>query len=159
MSVFVKNLAAPSNDQERYFCKHQEAECKDVEQAFGVLKACWQIIELPCKFWYKDMMLQVIKACVILHNMIIEDEQLGNEDYGNMFDYLFEDEDEQVDITPTLQVTKPHDCNLVATTIEELLGAFEAIRCESTHTALRNDLIQHLWTNRLTEHQHYINTL
>ena len=73
------------------------------------------------------MTIQLIKACVILHNMIIEDKQLGNIDYGNMFDYLFDNDEYETNSVPTLQVTKPHECNLVATTIEQLLGAYEAI--------------------------------
>lgn len=50
LSVFAKTMQAPATEQERYYCKRQEGERKDVERAFGVLKARWRIIDLPFKF-------------------------------------------------------------------------------------------------------------
>ena len=52
----------------------QEAQRKDVMRAFGVLQARWSILALPCKLWSVGAMNHVIIACIILHNMIIEDE-------------------------------------------------------------------------------------
>jgi Plant transposon protein len=52
----------------------QEAVCKDVERVFGVLQACFLIVRRPGHFWRENNLHDIMKACVILHNMIIEDE-------------------------------------------------------------------------------------
>ena len=47
---------------------------KDVERAFGVLKKRWRILGIPCRLWDKDQIGNVMYTCIILHNMILEDE-------------------------------------------------------------------------------------
>ena len=37
-------------------------------------QARWRIVATPCRVWYKDAMNVVMTACIILHNMIVEDE-------------------------------------------------------------------------------------
>ena len=53
----------------------QESARKDVERCFGVLQARFAIIPGSSRFWSKDDMTIIIKACIILHNMIVEDER------------------------------------------------------------------------------------
>ena len=45
--IFVKTTAEPQVPKQSYFSMRQEAERKDVEQAFGVLLTRWRIIALP----------------------------------------------------------------------------------------------------------------
>ena len=52
----------------------QESLRKDVDRAFGVLQSRYQIIDKRCKLWNQDNMKDIITACVILHNMIVEDD-------------------------------------------------------------------------------------
>jgi hypothetical protein len=52
----------------------QEGTKKDVERAFGVLQARWEILRNPCRQWEIEDMIDIIQACVIMHNMIIQDE-------------------------------------------------------------------------------------
>ena len=42
--------------------------------AFGVLQARWAIVNGPARFCYKEVIVDVMYACIILHNMIVEDE-------------------------------------------------------------------------------------
>ena len=58
---------------------------KDVERAFGVLQARFAIIYGPTRFFYPEMLQEIMKACIILHNIIVEDEWDENEAVD--FDY------------------------------------------------------------------------
>ena len=59
--------------QSVHFQKLQEASQKDIEQAFAVLQGKWLILATPAQFWSPNDMVSIIKACIILHNMIVED--------------------------------------------------------------------------------------
>uniref|UniRef100_A0A0D3ECS7 DDE Tnp4 domain-containing protein n=1 Tax=Brassica oleracea var. oleracea TaxID=109376 RepID=A0A0D3ECS7_BRAOL len=59
------------------FTQHQEAVRKDVEHAFGVLQARLSIVKNPSLFWDKVKIGKIMRACIILHNMIVEDERDG----------------------------------------------------------------------------------
>uniref|UniRef100_A0A0D3BSP0 DDE Tnp4 domain-containing protein n=1 Tax=Brassica oleracea var. oleracea TaxID=109376 RepID=A0A0D3BSP0_BRAOL len=48
---------------------------KDVERAFGVLQARFAVVKNPSKLWDKEKIGNIMKACIILHNMIVEDER------------------------------------------------------------------------------------
>ena len=53
----------------------QESCRKDVERAFGVLQSRFAIIVGPSRFWRKEVLHDIMTTCIILHNMIIEDER------------------------------------------------------------------------------------
>jgi hypothetical protein len=42
---------------------------------FGVLQAKWQIMVYPCRFWDYNVIADVLMACIILHNMVIKDQE------------------------------------------------------------------------------------
>ena len=48
---------------------------KDVERAFGVLQARFAVVRGPTKLWKSEDIANVMKACTILHNMIVQDER------------------------------------------------------------------------------------
>ena len=73
-STFVKTILSPRGHKKKLFTKVQEANRKDVECAFGVLQARFAIVCGPARFFYSETLQDIMKACVILHNMIIEDE-------------------------------------------------------------------------------------
>ena len=74
-STFVKTIPRPLGAKRKLFAKAQKAYGKDVERAFGVLQARFAIICGPTRFFYHETLQDIMKACKILHNMIIEDEQ------------------------------------------------------------------------------------
>ena len=61
--------------KKKLFAKTQEAYRKDVERAFGVLQAWFAIVRGPTRFFYHETLQNIMKAYVILHNVIIEDER------------------------------------------------------------------------------------
>ena len=79
-----------------------------------------------------------MKSCIILHNMIIEDERdddnelvavaAGNEDYDSL------GTDGSVEVS------------LGSIPFDQFMARKRAIRDSNTHYALRHDIITHLWT-------------
>ena len=46
-----------------------------MERAFGVLQSRWAIIKGPARLWDKRVLHDIMTTCIIMHNMIIEDER------------------------------------------------------------------------------------
>ncbi|XP_010473788.1 PREDICTED: uncharacterized protein LOC104753197 [Camelina sativa] len=53
----------------------------DVERAFGVLQARFAIVKNPALMLDKVKIGNIMRACIILHNMIVEDERDGYTQY------------------------------------------------------------------------------
>ena len=75
-----------------------------------------------------------MKACIILHNMIVEDEWDENE----VVDFDYEQIDE-VD-NPPIQVSREHANGFMA-----FIQSHERIKDQQIHSQLQSDLIKHLW--------------
>ncbi|KAI8524762.1 hypothetical protein RHMOL_Rhmol13G0174100 [Rhododendron molle] len=73
--AFVKTISCPQGLEARNFAAAQESARKDVERAFGVLQARFAIICGLARFWDRETLQDIMKACIIMHNMIIEDER------------------------------------------------------------------------------------
>uniref|UniRef100_A0A0D2ZXL8 DDE Tnp4 domain-containing protein n=1 Tax=Brassica oleracea var. oleracea TaxID=109376 RepID=A0A0D2ZXL8_BRAOL len=76
-ATFVQSISLPQGPKATLFAQHQEGVQKDVERAFGVLQARFGIIKNPARIWDKAKIGKIIRACIILHNMIVEDERNG----------------------------------------------------------------------------------
>ena len=107
---------------------------KDVERAFGVLQARFAIIYGPTRFFYPEMLQEIMKACIILHNIIVEDEWDENEAVD--FDY---EQIGEVD-NPPIQVSREHVNGFMA-----FIQSHERIKDQQIHSQLQSDLIDHLW--------------
>eukprot|EP00644_Phytophthora_capsici_P002357 jgi/Phyca11/105696/e_gw1.11.839.1 len=90
--VFVKSIEKPLGNKRKLFAKYQEANRKDVERCFGVLQARWRILDIPCRLLSPIKIEKVMKTCIILHNMIVEDERELQD--GDTFNYLFEEQNQ-----------------------------------------------------------------
>ncbi|XP_021999451.1 uncharacterized protein LOC110896359 [Helianthus annuus] len=75
-STLVKSFVYPPNNnlKTQYFKRRQESCRKDVERAFGVLQARWAMIRGPGRSTSIPVLGDIMHACIILHNMIVEDE-------------------------------------------------------------------------------------
>ncbi|XP_057742911.1 uncharacterized protein LOC130961184 [Arachis stenosperma] len=74
-ATFVKSISKPQGEKHKLFVQYQEGQRKDVERAFGVLQARFAIIRGPTQFWEKKKLANIMRACIKLHNMIVEDER------------------------------------------------------------------------------------
>ena len=74
--TFVKSIKEPKTKKKQCeFARVQEAARKDIERAFGVLQSRFAIVRGPARFWDKKTLKNIMTCCVILHNMILEDER------------------------------------------------------------------------------------
>lgn len=123
-SVFVQTIHEPQVEKNCLFAEMHEACRRDVERCFGVLQSRFAVIQNPSRLWDKEVVRDIMYACVILHNMIIEDEQDLN------LEPCF---DEQI-----VQLRRGESFALETQGTEDIddLGR---------HFSLRNDLIEHLW--------------
>ncbi|XP_047964923.1 uncharacterized protein LOC125209369 [Salvia hispanica] len=135
--VFVKTLRQPAGAKRQYFARKQEAAKKDVERAFGVLQARWAILRCPARVWHEDDVADIMVACIILHNMIIEDEGFAAERW-----------------TPEDGVSTSHSVASapiqmgVPRSNEYLIQRFADIRRSTAHDQLQVDLIEEVWARR-----------
>jgi hypothetical protein len=79
-ATLVKTIPEPRGSKRTYFAKAQEAVRKDVERAFGVLQSRFAIIRGPARFWDDKTLSEIITACIIMHNMIVDDEGILDPD-------------------------------------------------------------------------------
>ena len=71
-ATLIQSISHPTSGKERLFAMKHEATRKDVECAFGVLQSRWAITHNPVRYWDKNDLCKIMKTCIILHNMIIE---------------------------------------------------------------------------------------
>jgi hypothetical protein len=131
-STFVKTISAPQGAKKKHFTTGQESARKDIERAFGVLQARFAILCQPARLFNVCYIKQIMKAYIILYNMIIEDER--HEQDMLDFDY------EQPDDNPPKPMSHDRPDMLV-----EFIHNHLRIQDKETHSQLQSNLIKHLW--------------
>lgn len=127
-SMFISTVHQPQTDKLKHFAMCQESARKDVERAFGVLQARFEIIKRPARSWYETHIINILMACVILHNMIIEDER--------------------DDSSPPYLRVPPCALGRAPMPWLEFLSSTAEINSKANHFRLRNDIIEHLWNRK-----------
>eukprot|EP00644_Phytophthora_capsici_P010099 jgi/Phyca11/120454/e_gw1.41.260.1 len=94
-SCFVSTISKPANPKQKQFAQVQEGFRKDVERAFGVLRVKFRILKHPSRTWNAADLLLIMEACVILHNMIVEN------NYKNVLQYSIADHPKMLKIYQT----------------------------------------------------------
>ncbi|CAN0919802.1 hypothetical protein LINGRAHAP2_LOCUS31665 [Linum grandiflorum] len=129
-STLVKTIANPTDNKEALFAERQEGYRKDVERAFGILQARWAIVRNPARSWDVPSLKNIMLTCIILHNMIIEDEQVNEfDEMRGDLDYEFFEANMPPNIPP----------------LQQYFARNASIRDGNEHRRLKKDLIEHLW--------------
>lgn len=144
--TLVKAIRRPRGEQERYFVRMQESYRKDVERAFGVLQARWGMVRGAARLWNKDDLHNVINACIILHNMIVEEERHS---YHNMYDYHEHEPPTGIDyIHEGVPQIEDIERNMNNPAYVSYLRRYGEIFNKAEHKELQRRLVQHLWSQR-----------
>ncbi|XP_047948836.1 uncharacterized protein LOC125194630 [Salvia hispanica] len=122
--VFLKTISCPTGARREFFAAKQEAARKDVERGFGVLQARWGIVKGPARSWYRHHIANVMYACIILHNMIIHDDEAA----------------------PSAGHAAPPVVRGLPYGLSERLQAQESMRNQQAHIDLINNMIEEVWT-------------
>ncbi|XP_042412865.1 uncharacterized protein LOC122001932 [Zingiber officinale] len=85
----------------------------------------------PSRFWQKNIFHDIMTSCIIMHNMIIENERDMNTSIVD-----------QDKVSSAADVDTTVDDN---TRFQKFLARYEGIKNKNVHFALRNTLIEHLW--------------
>ena len=70
--TLIKAKGMNQDPPSQNFQKLQEAAQKDIKCAFGALQGKWLIVSVPVRLWSPEDMVIIMKTCVILHNMSVE---------------------------------------------------------------------------------------
>jgi hypothetical protein len=130
----VKSIQEPQTPKDKLYAERQEGARKDVERAFGVLKQRFKIVAEPSRLWYQADISNIMQTCVILHNMIVEDEKDMVEDFPDLNDVV----GSSTTTPPQIHLGSiPEFSKMVEKDVE--------IRDRTIHTQLKKDLVEHIW--------------
>lgn len=62
-------------EKHKLYAMNQEGCRTDMERGFGVLQSRFNIVRRPARLWKRKSIGKIMKAYVILHNMIVKDEK------------------------------------------------------------------------------------
>jgi hypothetical protein len=135
-AAFVKTISSPQTEKHKLYALHQEGARKDVECAFGVLQSRFDVVRRPARLWKRGDVVNIMEACVILHNMIVEDEK----ELVKIPLDLNENPSATIVLPPEVSTnSNPNPC------FTDVLTRNAAIRASSTHKQLKMDLVEHIW--------------
>jgi hypothetical protein len=135
-AAFVKTISKPQTEKHKLYAQHQEGARKDVECAFGVLQSRFDIVRRPARLWKRGDVINIMEACIILHNMIVEDEK----ELVKIPLDINENPSATIVLPPEVSTnSNPNPC------FADVLTRNTAIRASSTHKQLKMDLVEHIW--------------
>ena len=123
----MKTIPNPKGEKRARFAKEQESCRKDVERAFGVLQSRWPIVRHLARCWSIETLGDVMNACVIMHNMIVEDERPERLNDGP---WQYQGDN----VVP----------NGPPAAYKDFLQFHRDMRDRGTHVELQNDLVEHM---------------
>ncbi|XP_008226765.1 PREDICTED: uncharacterized protein LOC103326323 [Prunus mume] len=128
---------------------------KDVERCFGILQAWWAIIRRAARLFDEEVLRSIMMTCIILHNMIVEDE------YDYDADKVYEPDPMNTALTriyekPMGQNGEPvqHD-PLVrdGSLMHRMIERYTEMQSSYIHEQRLVDLMEHLWAVKGNEGQ------
>jgi hypothetical protein len=139
-SIFINATTHLETEMEKVFAQQQEGARKDVERVFSVLCDKFQILKRTFRGWDIGDINSVVECCIILHNMVVE-ENVANGEFNNM---MLESDGFTINDLLTTIFNKDND----ATNEEKIITLNNNISNLRMNTELKRDLINHIWQKR-----------
>ena len=139
-AIFVKTFSEKHGHKKKVFGDRQEAVRKDIECAFGILVQKFQVLSRPLRGWFLDELKDILDACVILHNMVVEErtnsrvENVGEEVATRSFPLFGKAE-------VTAEQAAADGVDLFAARVSRFAVAMES---NWEHFELKRDLVEHV---------------
>ncbi|XP_033145377.1 putative nuclease HARBI1 [Brassica rapa] len=132
-STFIQSIPLPQGPKAEKFAEKQESARKDVERAFGVLQSRFAIVKNPALQWDKEKIGKIMRTCVILHNMIVENKRHG-------YAQIDTSEFESGESSRSSRVTRRESIH-----VGDMLGMRRKVRDPEKHARLKADLMENIW--------------
>ncbi|XP_021716643.1 protein ALP1-like [Chenopodium quinoa] len=149
-ATFIQGITLPQLQKDKLFADKQAAARKDVERAFGVLQARFAVLRQPFLAFNEDILCDIMKACIIMHNMIVEDER-HNYARAEVLRRYYEQDRPQI-TRPTTSATvnnnEPFEFNVGRppnVDFDTFVHRRMSLRDRDTHVQLKADLVEHIW--------------
>ncbi|XP_074322047.1 uncharacterized protein LOC141659176 [Apium graveolens] len=153
-STFVKIISNHATQSQKLFAKKHEAYRKDIDRCFGILQSRWAILRHGARMHKCSTLRSIMMTCIILHNMIVEDEFVENE-------FLELVEEDLMNPSASQVYDGPVDCNGVRIPFtpvqrdgrnqQAFWDRIENFESAYVHTILQNDLVEHNWAMEANE--------
>ncbi|XP_070664614.1 uncharacterized protein [Malus domestica] len=151
-STFVKTVPRPRSAKKKHLARCQERCRKDVERCFGILQARSAIVRGVARLFDVESFRSIMMTCIILHNMIVEDE----------YDYEAVDEYEADTMNnsrtriycahnATDEPMQHEPLEMDGRYNERVIQRYTAFQRPDMHNARQNDLIEHQWALKQPE--------
>jgi hypothetical protein len=127
--AYVKTIRHLYDVRTQHFTTIQESARKDIERTFGVLQKRWVVVRGPAYGWSPQNIGDIMKTCIILHNMIIEDE--GPSSLNTSFD--------------NIGVLADTTHGSMSERNEYINNRYDQLHDPVKYTQLQVDLIRHHW--------------
>ncbi|XP_062027734.1 uncharacterized protein LOC133743714 [Rosa rugosa] len=147
--TFVKTIPRPINEMQQHFSKKQEGYRKDVERCFGILQARFAILRGGARLFKKETLRSVMMTCIILHNMIVEDERIDDEsdlecDVDGI-DSMSLDVVEEYEQPRNALPFEPVRVGVNGDNLPGFMDRYDLVRDEYVHQILQENLVEHNW--------------
>ena len=124
-------------EEEKLFCMQQESVRKDVERVFAVLQCKFQVLHRAFRGWDIGDITDIVEACIIIHNMIVE---------NNVGEILLDDNNDNINVNQQM-VSTIFNHNVNATRNDKIQAIENAIECVNRNNDLKIDLMEHIFEN------------
>ncbi|XP_021735688.1 protein ALP1-like [Chenopodium quinoa] len=153
-ATFIEGITYPQLQKDKLFADKQAAARKDVKHAFGVLQARFAILRQPSLAFDEDILSDIMKACIIMHNMIVEDER-HNYTRAEVLRRYYEEDRPQLhrarfglSTSATVNNNEPFEFDVGRppnVDFDVYIQRRITLRDSQTHFSLKDDLVEHIW--------------
>ena len=131
--------------EEKALRKSAGAKRKEVERVFYILQGRYNILSVPGRLWSTARMKKIVKACVLLHNMIIED-QRSEESLDNHSRFVASLRTAaSVDLSAQTPFSFEHRPVIPPRSIAQMTRSLKESQDRESHNEFLISLIEHHW--------------